>query len=155
MSETRMAAAEEPQEISCQMKPVILIAEDNEVNLKVFELYLADFDCELLVAKNGKQAVAHFRDNDVDLILMDIMMPVMDGLEATRRIRSLERKAGRKQTPIIAVTAHIKPADQHICINSGTNDYLSKPVSKGDLTSSMKIWAPHLCEDTSMRRASA
>lgn len=155
MSNTLGNAPDQPQEFDLPVKPVILIAEDNDVNLKVFELYLADFDCEFLIAKNGKQAVAHFRDHNVDLILMDIMMPVMDGLEATRRIRSLEKKAGKRQTPIIAVTAHIKPADQHICINSGTNDYLSKPVSKGDLTASMKIWAPHLCEQAKMQRASA
>lgn len=134
--------------------PTVLLVDDNAVNLKVLEAYLADSGCRFLVARNGKEAVALFRENDIDLILMDIAMPVMDGLEATKRIRTLEKKSG-KQTPIIAVTAHIKPADQHLCINSGTNDYLSKPVSKAELSRSIRIWAPHICEDAPEGRADA
>lgn len=154
MPDAKTTAANKPQENVCAAAPTVLLVDDNDVNLKVLELYLEDLACRFLVAKNGKEAVALFRENDVDLIFMDIAMPVMDGLEATKRIRTLEKKTG-KHTPIIAVTAHIKPADQHICINSGTNDYLAKPVSKGELSRSIKIWAPHICEGAPLRRAHA
>lgn len=147
MSDANLPAAGQAPDKDGAPAPVILIAEDNDVNLKVLEHYLANFDCKAIVAKNGKDAVTLFNRNDVDLVLMDIMMPVMDGLEATRKIRSLERKrGGEKRTPIVAITAHVKPADQHVCINAGMNDYLSKPLKKGDLTRRMKIWAPHLRE---------
>ncbi len=147
MSDVNIPAADHPQKEETKA-PTILIAEDNEVNLKVLEHYLANFECRSIVAKNGKDAVKLFHRNDVDLVLMDIMMPVMDGLEATRKIRSFEKKRGEKQTPILAITAHIRPADQHVCIDAGMNDYLSKPLKKGDLTHRMKIWAPHLHENT-------
>ncbi|WP_428407426.1 response regulator [Hyphococcus sp.] len=156
MSDANIPNAEHPSEEDAARPPVILIAEDNDVNLKVLEHYLANYDCKAIIAKNGKDAVKLFHRNDVDLVLMDIMMPVMDGLEATRKIRMLERKRGAdKRTPIVAITAHIKPADQHLCINAGMNDYLSKPLKKDDLTKRMKIWAPHLREGPAPQRASA
>lgn len=127
-------------------KPVVLIAEDNKTNLDVLRLYMADFDCRFLIAKNGKQAVALFRDYTIDLVLMDIMMPMMDGFEATKRIRRIESQKGAGQTPIIAVTAHVDPSDQHLCINAGMNDYLAKPIGKTNLVRAIKIWAPQVRE---------
>ncbi len=155
MSDAHIPAADQAQQGEPAKAPTILIAEDNDVNLKVLEHYLANFECRAIVAKNGKDAVRLFYRNDVDLVLMDIMMPIMDGLEATRKIRTLERKRGGKQTPIVAITAHIRPADQHVCIDAGMNDYLSKPLKKNDLTHRMKIWAPHLHENTPRQPASA
>ena len=156
MSDVHTPTADALPENTKPSAPTILIAEDNDVNLKVLQHYLANFECRSLVAKNGKDAVKLFHRNDVDLVLMDIMMPVMDGLEAARKIRMLEKKrGGDKRTPIVAITAHIKPADQHQCINAGMNDYLSKPLKKCDLTRRMKIWAPHLRETLPPQEAQA
>jgi len=122
----------------------ILIAEDNEVNLKVMQALLSKFDARLLLAKDGRKAVSLFKTRKIDLILMDINMPLLDGLEATREIRAIERAKGAPQTPIVAVTAHVKPADQHICIAASMNDYLHKPVKADDLKRTFQIWAPEL-----------
>jgi len=122
----------------------ILIAEDNEVNVKVMQALLAKFDAKLIIASDGRKAVSVFKTRKVDLILMDINMPLLDGLQATKEIRAIEREKGAPQTPILAVTAHVKPADQHICIAASMNDYLHKPVKDDDLKRSFKIWAPGL-----------
>jgi CheY-like chemotaxis protein len=122
----------------------ILIAEDNDVNLKVMQALLSKFDAKLILAKDGRKAVSLFRTRKIDLILMDINMPLMDGLEATKEIRVIERENGAAQTPIVAVTAHVKPADQHVCIAASMNDYLHKPVKDDDLKRTFQIWAPGL-----------
>lgn len=126
----------------------ILIAEDNEVNLQVLQAMLSNFHVKLLIAKDGRKAVSLFKAKHVDLVLMDINMPLMDGFEATKNIRSIERSLNHRPTPIIAVTAHVKPADQHICIAASMNDYLHKPIRADDLKQSFRIWAPELvCAD--------
>jgi|GEM_PF-2586457 len=122
----------------------ILIAEDNDVNVKVMQALLAKFDAKLIIASDGRKAVSVFKTRKVDLILMDINMPLLDGLQATKEIRAIERETGAPQTPIVAVTAHVKPADQHLCIAASMNDYLHKPVKDDDLKRSFKIWAPGL-----------
>ncbi len=122
----------------------ILVAEDNEVNLKVMQALLSKFNAKLLLAKDGRKAVSLFKTRKIDLILMDINMPLMDGLEATKEIRVIERENGAAQTPIVAVTAHVKPADQHVCIAASMNDYLHKPIKDDDLKRTFKIWAPGL-----------
>ncbi len=122
----------------------ILIAEDNEVNAKVMKAFLTPFNTKLYFARDGRKAVSIFKTRKVDLVLMDINMPEMDGFEATKAIRAIEQERGASQTPIIAVTAHVKPADQHVCIASSMNDYLHKPVKVDDLKRSFQIWAPDL-----------
>ncbi len=122
----------------------ILIAEDNEVNLKVMQALLSKFDAKLLLAKDGRKAVSLFKTRKIDMIFMDINMPLLDGLEATKEIRGIERENGAPQTPIVAVTAHVKPADQHLCIAASMNDYLHKPIKDDDLKRTFKIWAPGL-----------
>ncbi len=133
----------------------ILIAEDNEVNVKVMQALLAKFDAKLIIASDGRKAVSVFKTRKVDLILMDINMPLLDGLQATKEIRAYERETGAPQTPILAVTAHVKPADQHICIAASMNDYLHKPVKDEDLKRSFKIWAPGLSFARPAKDASA
>jgi CheY-like chemotaxis protein len=78
------------------------------------------------------------QEPDVDLILMDIMMPVMDGYEAIQRIRSAER--GTRKVPIIVLTAKAMPEDRQKCIEAGANDYLPKPVDQERLISMMRVW---------------
>lgn len=71
-------------------------------------------------------------------------MQEMDGLEATTEIRRMERDGDKEQAPIIAVTAQFEPADQHICINAGINDYISKPVKSKSLIDTIKMWRPSM-----------
>jgi CheY-like chemotaxis protein len=88
---------------------------------------------DVTVAENGKVAIDLWESNSFDLILMDLQMPVMDGLTATKVIRSLERERGG-HIPIIAMTAHALKGDRERCIAAGMDDYLSKPVRKQTLT---------------------
>ncbi len=125
-------------------KPTILVAEDNDVNIQVLCSFLKKLHCEIVIVKDGQKAVDLFTKNQFDLILMDIAMPTLDGLGATKAIRTLERKNKLEPTPIVAVTAHVAPADQHICINAGMNDYISKPVNMSKLTSTFQLWLPDM-----------
>ncbi|MEM8770069.1 MAG: response regulator [Pseudomonadota bacterium] len=122
----------------------LMIVEDNDVNVKVLKALLSCFDCELLVAMDGRKAVSLFKQNRIDLILMDIEMPLMNGFDATKEIRAFEAENGLNKTPIIAVTAHIKPADQHLCVAADMNDYLHKPVKMEELKKRVRIWQPAL-----------
>jgi len=107
-------------------RPLILLAEDNEANIQLMVDYLTDEGYRIVVARNGEEAVDRARDECPALILMDVQMPNIDGLEATRRLRADPQHAS---TPIIAVTALAMPEDRARCLAAGANDYLSKPIS--------------------------
>ena len=106
--------------------PVILLAEDNEENINLFANYLSLKGYRLVIAHNGRMAIDLAQQTHPDVILMDIQMPEMDGLEAIQRIRQMPELA---DTPIIALTALAMAGDRDRCIEIGANDYLSKPVS--------------------------
>ncbi len=106
----------------------ILLAEDNEVNQIVFTQILNSLPYTYVIANNGEEAVALFKEKSPRIVCMDISMPVMNGIEATRQIRELEQDS-RLQTPIIAVTAHAMANDKDTFLNAGMDDYVSKPVS--------------------------
>ncbi|HMN27044.1 MAG TPA: histidine kinase N-terminal 7TM domain-containing protein [Caldilineaceae bacterium] len=108
----------------CQ--PVILIVEDNETNIRTLVDYLGAKHYRLEVARSGTEAIALLRQIQADLVLMDIQMPNMDGIEVIRLIRS---ELGLASLPIIAVTALAMPGDREKTLAAGANDYLSKPVS--------------------------
>jgi signal transduction histidine kinase/CheY-like chemotaxis protein/HPt (histidine-containing phosphotransfer) domain-containing protein len=110
----------------------ILVAEDNLVNLAVATGILEKQGHVLVHAANGREAVEAFSDGSFDLILMDVQMPEMDGLEATRRIRELEEGIA-SHTPIVAMTAHAMAGDRERCLAAGMDDYVSKPLRKEDL----------------------
>ena len=113
-------------------KPVkILIAEDNAVNQIVAKEMAASLGYRADLAANGKEAVMAYQNHDYDLILMDVQMPEMDGLEATRKIRTLEGAV--QEIIIIAVTANVLASDKENCINAGMNDFLPKPFHKHQL----------------------
>jgi len=107
-------------------QPKVLIAEDDDSNYQVLELMMRKMTNAItLRASNGKEAVDKFsNETDIDLILMDLKMPVMDGFEATRLIRKMN--AG---IPIIAITAFAMSGDERRAIEAGCNDYLAKPVT--------------------------
>jgi len=109
---------------------LILIVEDNVVNQKVIKGLLRRKGYRMETAADGSQALAMLENFKFDAILMDVQMPVMDGLEATRRIRALERW---REIPIVAMTAHAMTGDQERCLAAGMDAYLPKPVNSSDL----------------------
>lgn len=122
----------------------LLVVEDDPTNLMVMLGFLSGlgFD-DVKTACNGKEALRAFSGESFDLVLMDWLMPVMDGVEATRRWRRLEADAGRSQrTPIIAVTACTLDGDREKCLSVGMDDYLTKPFSKMGLAERLQQWLP-------------
>lgn len=118
------------QEADDHLQPLkILLVEDNVVNQKLALLLLKKKGHSIVVANNGLEAVEKHKSGDFDLILMDVQMPEMDGLDATRSIRKYEQFTG-KHIPIIAMTAHAFKKDEEICLNAGMDAYVSKPISK-------------------------
>ena len=108
----------------------ILIAEDEENNYRYFEMILSKTRANIKHAKNGIDAVEICKNNKIDMVLMDIKMPEMDGLEATRQIREF-----KKEMPIIALTAYAMDNNEKTSLEAGCNAYMSKPVRKPDLLS--------------------
>lgn len=108
----------------------ILVAEDSLVNQKVMALFLERDGHRVCLVDNGADAVAALEREQFDLVLMDVQMPVMDGFEATRAIRSLEGATGER-LPIIALTAHTVEGDRERCLAAGMDDYLPKPFQIG------------------------
>ena len=122
----------------------VLVADDNQVNRMVIE-HMFDHDKYALeFAENGRIAVDMFRSGQFDLVLMDISMPEMDGMEATKAIRSIEAREKMEPTPILALTAHAMADDAERFINAGMDDYLAKPVSGQRLKAMLDKWAPAL-----------
>ena len=106
----------------------ILLVEDNLLNQRIVTFSLKKYNHEVIIANNGVEAIERFRENKFDIILMDIMMPVMDGLEATIKIREEEKLNNiKKRTPIVALTANTMDNDRDKCISYGMDDFLSKP----------------------------
>ncbi len=107
----------------------VLLVEDNKLNQYLATIILEQLEIKVTVANNGDEAIELLLDNDFDLILMDLQMPFMDGLSATRIIR----KKMKDSTPIIALTANALIGDKEKCLEAGMNDYISKPFNKKDL----------------------
>ncbi|MFY0662451.1 MAG: response regulator [Shimia sp.] len=113
----------------------ILVAEDNRVNQLVISKMLGPTGANLQFVPDGQQAVDAYKAGECDLILMDLSMPVLGGLEATRQIRAYEKDVARPACKIIAVTANAQPSDAEACMKAGMDDFLSKPFRKGELIS--------------------
>jgi PAS domain S-box-containing protein len=109
----------------------VLLAEDNPVNARVASLMLRTLQCDVVVAESGKRAVELMeqRADDFDVVLMDVQMPDVDGLEATRAVRYMEQRLQRSGVPIIALTANAMKGDEDRCLEAGMNGYLAKPVT--------------------------
>ncbi|MDM8160337.1 MULTISPECIES: response regulator [Labilibaculum] len=113
----------------------ILLVEDNKLNQTVVKFTLRRYGYLIDVANNGIEAIEMFKQGDYDFILMDIMMPEMDGLDATRAIRNLEN--GQK-IPIIALTADIMIANEEKCLRNGMNGHIAKPFEIDNLFKVLK-----------------
>ena len=116
----------------------ILLAEDNRVNIEVATLILEGAGYTVDVARDGLEAVASARRRDYDLILMDVQMPKLDGLSATREIRGFEGEG--KHAPIIAMTANAMADDPRRCLEAGMDDYVSKPIAPAKLRDAVARW---------------
>jgi signal transduction histidine kinase/CheY-like chemotaxis protein len=119
----------------------VLVAEDSPVNQKLLVGLLHKLGHQAVLASNGREAVEATESQQLDLILMDIQMPEMDGLEATQIIRARERRTGA-HLPIIAVTAHVLPEDREKCRAAGMDDYVSKPIRFQTLAATIEKLLP-------------
>ncbi|MBI2726934.1 MAG: response regulator [Polaromonas sp.] len=120
----------------------ILLVDDDVRNIFALTSALEQKGVQVEIGRNGFEAISKLDEvSDIDLVLMDIMMPGMDGLEATRRIRQDPRF---QKLPIIAVTAKAMKDDQEQCLNAGANDYLAKPIDLDRLFSLLRVWMPSL-----------
>ncbi len=104
----------------------LLLVEDNILNQKLIFLNLTRYGFSIDVANNGQEALDKLQERSYDLVLMDLMMPVMDGMEATKRIREMEQQRG-SHTPIIGLTANTFDADREKCLAIGMDDFMAKP----------------------------
>jgi two-component system, sensor histidine kinase and response regulator len=123
----------------------ILVAEDNEINQEVIIQLLQAAGARVTLAENGLEALERVCANTYDLVLMDVQMPFMDGLEATRAIRA---QAEYRELPILAMTANAFESDRRQCIEAGMNDHLAKPIAPERLTETLARWLPHAMERT-------
>jgi CheY-like chemotaxis protein len=115
----------------------ILLAEDNEVNRRLVELLMSRHGHQVVSVEDGRLAVEKVEQQPFDLVLMDVQMPEMDGLEATRQIRSLERAVGGR-VPILALTANAMKGDENICLEAGMDGYIAKPFEAEKLLAAVK-----------------
>ncbi len=111
----------------------VLVAEDNEINQKLITKNIEDFGLEVITVDDGKEAVYAAKTNTFDIIFMDIAMPVMDGVTATKEILEYERVNNLHHTPIIALTANALKGDREKFLNDGLDDYIAKPAKERDL----------------------
>ena len=115
---------------------MILLVEDNILNQRVVTFSLKKYKHDVVIANNGVEAIEKFRETKFDVILMDIMMPVMDGIEATVKIREIERLDQNDiRTPIVALTANTMDNDRDKCISYGMDEFMAKPFDIEKLNS--------------------
>ncbi|MGH8287003.1 MAG: response regulator, partial [Steroidobacteraceae bacterium] len=117
----------------------VLLVEDNPTNQRVAQLYLEKLGCDVTLASNGEEAVRAAARTSFDVVFMDVQMPVMDGLEATRQIRIHE--AGGSRVPIVALTASAMREQLDACLAAGMNDFITKPVELPRLKSVLERWS--------------
>lgn len=119
----------------------ILLVEDNILNQKVVSFNLRKFEYDVIAVTNGTDALDQFENENFNLVLMDLMLPGMNGYEITREIRKMEKQAGLgKEIPIIAITANTLDNDRQKCFEAGMNDYLAKPFTVEELLQKVKLF---------------
>jgi len=139
----RLSAAEQLHELN--VKGRVLLAEDSVANQMVISAIVEGIGCEIIVAKDGAEAVEQVTKHDFDLVLMDLSMPGMDGMEATRRIR--EKGGKYANLPVIAITANVFQEDKDRCLAVGMNDFIGKPIESDRVRSKLRTW---LAKDASI-----
>jgi EAL domain-containing protein (putative c-di-GMP-specific phosphodiesterase class I)/DNA-binding response OmpR family regulator len=124
------------------VNPKILVAEDNPINQELLATQMKALGYDADYAVNGSEALKLWEAKDYDLLITDIRMPVMDGFELIRRVRSKEANNGGQEKPIIAITANAMDQDKRRCFDAGVNDVMTKPVDLEDLRISLGRWSP-------------
>ena len=109
-------------------RPQVLVVDDNATNRKAMSLHLKKLGYEYAIAKDGAEAVERVREGNIGLVLMDLRMPVMDGIAATAEIRALQRRASDRKIPIVGLTASVVPGDERAFVEAGANAVLTKPI---------------------------
>jgi two-component system, sensor histidine kinase and response regulator len=136
---------DEPEPAAAPLEPGrslhLLLVEDNPVNQKLAVRLLERLGHQVAVADDGRQALTALAAQEVDLVLMDVQMPVMDGFEATAAIRAREREHGG-HLPIIAMTAHAMKGDRERCLAAGMDDYVTKPIDSAGLRAALERFYP-------------
>ena len=131
----------EPARLGASMAGArVLLVDDNTMNQVLAEAHLSNLGCRTTVAGDGEAALAATAGTTFDLILMDCQMPVMDGLEATRRLR--EREHAGTHIPVVAMTANAMNSDRDDCLAAGMDDFLPKPYTKTELVAILERWLP-------------
>lgn len=118
----------------------VLLAEDNKLNQIVAAGTLQKLGYDVQIADGGVDAVAACRDSRFDAVLMDVMMPDMDGYQATAEIRALEAERGDQHVPVIGLSARAMDGDREIALAAGFNDYLTKPLRESELKDALERW---------------
>jgi CheY-like chemotaxis protein len=132
--------AEPDDTVGDQRQPQVLLVEDNHINQVVALEFLALMGVQARLAKNGIEALAACEESAPDLVLMDIQMPGMDGLECARRIRSQQRDGKMVNFPILALTAHALDADVAASMEAGMDEHLTKPLDFVALRTRLQRW---------------
>lgn len=123
--------------LTCKEHPYILVAEDHILSQKLSERLLTQLGCQVKIVDNGEKALQAVKDDDFDLVFLDMNMPVMDGIEAAKAIRRFNTK-----TPLVALTANQYPEEKASCLLAGMNDILIKPVDKHVFIQILSKWVP-------------
>jgi CheY-like chemotaxis protein len=135
--------------LSCGENARILLVEDNAVNRQVARALLKKAGVRADTAENGLEALEALRSNDYDLVLMDLQMPVMDGLAATLAIRAGRGDVRNPDVPVVAMTAHALQSDREACMHAGMNGYITKPIRPAELLCELER---RLCAETAPAR---
>jgi two-component system sensor histidine kinase/response regulator len=133
----RQSALETAPSSVCRAR--VLVVDDNSINLKVASRNLEKLGCAVQAATNGVEALAVLQEHEVDLVFMDIQMPVMDGFEATRAIREREATTAT-HLPIVAMTAHAMAGYREMCLQAGMDGYITKPLRAADMARALSRW---------------
>jgi signal transduction histidine kinase/chemotaxis response regulator CheB len=135
----RIEAPARPEPEACP-RARVLVVEDHRVNQEVAASMLESLGCQAEVVEHGQAALDALAAARFDLVLMDCQMPVMDGFEATRRLRERERQAGAACLPVVALTANALRGDRELCLAAGMTDYLAKPFTRAQLGEVVRRW---------------
>ena len=142
-SEPVVAAVEPPTTSTAETPvgpPQVLVVDDNLVNQKLSSKMLQRLGCEVQIVENGQLAVERLQERGFDVVFMDCQMPVMDGYEATRRVRTREENGKLARTPIVAMTANAMQGDREKCLAAGMDDYITKPFKPADFKRMLESW---------------
>ena len=131
-------SADEPKPVRLRFDSHVLLVEDDRIARYVVEKMLKETGCRVDTVSDGRGAVAAVAAGKYDVVLLDCQMPIMDGYEATARIRQLEGK--RRHTPIVAMTASVMQGQRERCLAAGMDDFLGKPLDLQRLESALARW---------------